>query len=202
LSHYSLKTTSSQKCSYLQHTQRTPFARPNYLVIFTVCHSEEIRNPLPRQLFFFLRSILFVFQRISSFWTASIKLLELKMEAAIVCTTTIPKTSVTSADDVMEDTFSDWTTATGAQKFVVSCAWLNSIASSKPTSSRLARDKLDARTNHLDMSRWFVRVGFLDCSVESPKLARDVSSLSPTSSRQVRDKLETACFEFVSRKSL
>jgi hypothetical protein len=44
-----------------------------------------------------------------------------------------------SADDVMGDTSSDWTTATGAQKFIVSCAWLYSIASSKPTSSRLAR---------------------------------------------------------------
>jgi hypothetical protein len=47
------------------------------------------------------------------------------------------------------------------------------------------------------MSRWFVRVGFLGCSVESPKLARDVSNLSPSNSRQVRDKLETARLEEV-----
>lgn len=55
-------------------------------------------------------------------------------------------------------------------------------------------DKLEAQKNHIIMSIWFVHmcVSLLVCSLESSRLARDISSSSPTDSRHIRDKIETS----------
>lgn len=134
----------------------------------------------------------FVSHRTISFWMASIKLFDVKVNAAIFRNENFNKPDVSWRHTEIRILIGRSQQA--GWKFVVSCALPNSIASSKPTSPRLARDT-DKPSWHVEMvcPCRFARLSVWNPETSSRRLELPRDKLE-TSPRQARDKLVRVCF--------